>query len=87
LSDWKEALVKSNQSVRVVLEVINIDAVQIALVVDESIKLLGTVTDGDIRRSILNGVSLDCLVSQIMIHDSSTVPKDYSSEQLTITVA
>jgi predicted transcriptional regulator len=86
LSDWKEALVKSNQSVRAVLEVINIDAVQIALVVDESMKLFGTVTDGDIRRSILKAVSLDCLVSQIMIHDSSTVPEDYSSEQLTITV-
>ena len=31
---------------------------QIALVVDENNRLLGTVTDGDIRRGILKNISL-----------------------------
>ena len=76
LSDWKEALIKFNQSVRQLSEVNNIDTVQIALVVHERMKLLGTVKDGDTCKSILKGVSLDCQLSQIMIHGSSTVSED-----------
>ena len=39
---------------------------QIALVIDEKDKLLGVVTDGDIRRGILNGVGLDAPVAEMM---------------------
>jgi dTDP-glucose pyrophosphorylase len=39
---------------------------EIALVVDEAGRLIGTVTDGDVRRGILAGNSLDAPVSNIM---------------------
>lgn len=39
---------------------------QIALVVDDQGRLLGTVTDGDIRRAILRGISLDESTDKIM---------------------
>ncbi|MFC1516095.1 nucleotidyltransferase family protein [Thermodesulfobacteriota bacterium] len=39
---------------------------QIVLVVDDDLKLLGTVTDGDIRRGILRGVRIDEPVARIM---------------------
>lgn len=39
---------------------------QIALIVDADHRLLGTVTDGDIRRGLLRGVGLDNSVSQVM---------------------
>ena len=48
------------------LEVIQRTAKQIALVVDADRRLLGTITDGDIRRSILAGVPLDAPASRIM---------------------
>jgi dTDP-glucose pyrophosphorylase/CBS domain-containing protein len=38
----------------------------IALVVDDDRHLIGTVTDGDIRRAILEGTSLDSLVSEVL---------------------
>ncbi|MBD3920700.1 nucleotidyltransferase family protein [Paenibacillus sp. PR3] len=41
-------------------------SVQIVLVVDEARRLLGTITDGDIRRGILRGVPLDSAVDTIM---------------------
>jgi dTDP-glucose pyrophosphorylase len=50
---------------REIIEVIDASALQIALVVDDMMKLLGTITDGDVRRAILRGVSLDdsaCLI-------------------------
>lgn len=39
---------------------------EIALVVDEAGRLVGTVTDGDVRRGILRGNSLDAPISTIM---------------------
>lgn len=39
---------------------------QIALVVDEKQRLLGTITDGDIRRGLLHGETLSAPVEQVM---------------------
>ncbi len=46
-------------TIRQALEAIDRGAMQIALVVDEIDRLLGTITDGDIRRAILKGAGLD----------------------------
>ena len=54
----------------------------IALVVDESGKLVGVITDGDIRRATLRGVSIDSLVEEIMIKDPVTVTKGLSSSEM-----
>lgn len=48
------------------LSKLNSGGVQIALVVDENDKLIGTISDGDIRRSLLNKKSLDSSVLEIM---------------------
>jgi len=63
---WKKALIKHTASTREALEIIDRAAIQIGLVVDRDDVLLGTVTDGDIRRSILRGIDLDADVSEIM---------------------
>lgn len=48
------------------LETIDAGRRQIALVVDENKRLLGTLTDGDVRRALLAGVALDDQVSRAM---------------------
>jgi dTDP-glucose pyrophosphorylase len=48
------------------MRIINCGAAQIALVVDERQRLLGTLTDGDIRRGLLHGASLETPVDQLM---------------------
>ncbi|KOS66768.1 alcohol dehydrogenase [Lysinibacillus contaminans] len=48
------------------MEIINKTALQFAVVVDEQNHLLGTVTDGDIRRGILRGEGLDVPIRSIM---------------------
>lgn len=63
---WKKALIKDTASIKEALEIIDQAAIQIGLVIDNHDVLLGTVTDGDIRRSILRGVDLDSNVSGIM---------------------
>jgi dTDP-glucose pyrophosphorylase len=49
---------------------------QIVLVVDDRDRLVGTVTDGDIRRALLNGMSLDSPVGRHANRDCFTVPEE-----------
>jgi dTDP-glucose pyrophosphorylase len=59
IKDWQVIAVSSATPMRDVLSVIDKSAMQIALVVDDSHHLLGTTTDGDIRRALLRGDNLD----------------------------
>jgi len=59
-------------SIKDALQTINDGAMQIALIVDEEDKLLGTITDGDIRRGLLNNLTLDDNINKI-IYKTPTV--------------
>src|SRR5690348_11559176 len=66
MNKWKEVLVSANASIRQVMQKLESSALQIVLVVDEKDHLLGTVTDGDIRRGILRSLSLTDSVHKVM---------------------
>lgn len=66
MKDWGKCLIHPQASILEAIKIIDNSAVQIALVVNEQKKLLGTVTDGDIRRAILQGISLDQYIEKIM---------------------
>ena len=53
-------------SLEEVIRIIDKTALQIAIVLDENKKLFGTVTDGDIRRSILRGLNLKTSIDEVM---------------------
>lgn len=78
---WKKAIIRNTASTREALEIIDRAAIQIGLVVDSDDLLLGTVTDGDIRRSILRGIGLDADVTEIM-KTSPIVCNECISEEL-----
>lgn len=63
-------------SLREAIQIINAGSVQIALVVSEDKFLLGVLTDGDVRRAILDGHSLEVIVSNVMNHNPFTVKAD-----------
>ena len=80
-------LIDSDATLRMVMEVIDTaphkgSAPGIALVVNESKKLLGVVTDGDLRRAILTGSTLDSPVEKIMNRDPITVNINLSSSKM-----
>lgn len=64
--DWKTIATLSTATMREVLSTIDASSMQIALVVDDGCHLLGTITDGDIRRALLRGDSLDTPVIHFM---------------------
>ncbi|WP_325176693.1 nucleotidyltransferase family protein [Paenibacillus alkalitolerans] len=62
----RDIFIDSEMSIIRALEMINRGAMRIALVIDENDRLIGTVTDGDVRRGILRNVTLEAPVRQIM---------------------
>jgi dTDP-glucose pyrophosphorylase len=64
------------------LNVINSGAVKIALVVDEDNKLLGTLSDGDIRRGLLRKKTLNDSIEDVYRRTPATAKKNTSKEDL-----
>jgi len=65
MTNIQDIIVESNVSIRHALEIIDKGSKQIVLVVDNNSKLIGTVNDGDIRRGILKGITLDETIESI----------------------
>ena len=63
--NWQKVVIESSVSIKEALRVIDKEALRVALVVDNN-KLIGMVTDGDVRRGILQGIELSAPVSEIM---------------------
>ncbi|WP_323593918.1 nucleotidyltransferase family protein [Aliarcobacter butzleri] len=55
-----------NSTIKEALQIIDNGALQIALVVNENDILLGTLTDGDIRRGLLKGLDLNSSIESII---------------------
>lgn len=72
MDNWKKIAVNTNNTLLEVMQVIDQGVKQIALVIEDDCHLIGTVTDGDIRRGLLKGITLDSPISQCMNKDSTT---------------
>lgn len=66
MEDWKSLVVGPTCSILNTLAVVDRVGIQFALVLDEQGHLLGTVTDGDVRRGLLKGISLEDPISRVM---------------------
>lgn len=75
----KNILLFKGDTILKALELLDLYALRIVLIVDEDNHLLGSVTDGDIRRGLLKGKDLHAPVESVM----HTTP--YSIEQDTLT--
>lgn len=80
MRDWKAVKLSPGDSLLTAMEVINRTTLGIALVVDDRDRLLGTVVDGDIRRAVLRGVSLQSPVESAMKVSPVTAEADQMPE-------
>ncbi len=71
-------LVSASLTIRQAIEELNRSGKQILLVVSEDGRLIGTITDGDIRRGILRGLSLDDGVDKVMNRSPKFLRQGYS---------
>lgn len=69
MSSVEKISISADTSIRRAMETIDKGQRQIALVLDNNGVLLATLTDGDIRRALIRGTSIDAPVEQIMQKD------------------
>jgi dTDP-glucose pyrophosphorylase len=82
VKNFRKIQLSPSASIRETIQLIDASAMQIALVVADDGKLAGTVTDGDIRRAILAGVSLDEAVEKIMNRQPSVCRQEDGREAI-----
>ncbi|MAB50718.1 nucleotidyltransferase family protein [Marinobacter sp.] len=82
MKQWRDALVNRDASLEQAIEVLDKAALRIALVVDEAEALLGTLTDGDVRRALLRHLSLDTPVHEVMNTNPKTAGEDWTESRI-----
>ncbi len=73
-SDINSFCVLKTASVRDVIASINRGETGISLVVDAGRRLLNTITDGDVRRAILGGITLNSFVEELLAYKTKVFP-------------
>ena len=80
--DLKRIQVTPETPILQAMEVIDRGGAQIALVVDEKKRLQGTLTDGDIRRGLLQGKKLEITVEQLMNREFRSVRNNEDQDRV-----
>ena len=75
-------LVSPRDTIQEIMRRLNTAAMEIVLVVNDKGALVGTITDGDIRRGMLAGIDADQPVSLIMSRNPVTVPLGTSHQDM-----
>lgn len=82
MKSWEDVLVSPDTSIRETIRIIDQSALKIAMVVDTDKRLIGTVSDGDVRRCILKGYSLEDGVHLIMNGCPIVIGQNQTSDKI-----
>lgn len=82
MKDWRKIVITPDDTILTALEVIDKGALQIALAVNETGQLVGTITDGNIRRGILKGIGLKEPVKLVMNPNPAYISDKASHQQV-----
>jgi dTDP-glucose pyrophosphorylase len=78
MANWTETIVSLDSTVQVAIRNLNDTGARIVLVADSESKFVGVVVDGDIRRGMLQGVTLIDQVAKIVNYDAKSVLPEVS---------
>jgi len=82
MKNWERALVSPGTPLGEAIEVMDREALRIALVVDDKQRLLGTLTDGDVRRALLGKQTLNASVESIMFRHPKVAHRGWSKARM-----
>ena len=80
--NWRKALLYTGATLHDAIRNLDESALQIVLVVSPDDVLLGTLTDGDIRRGLLRGLDMKSAVTQVIRREPLVVPPGLSRESV-----
>lgn len=84
MKNWEAVLISPKMSLRDAMLVMDRGGLQIVVVVDEQRHILGTVTDGDIRRALLKQLPMETEANEIMNCSPEMVSASSSNEEVLV---
>jgi len=82
MKSFEKIILGKDSTIKNVLEIIDNGDMRIALIVEKNNKLIGTISDGDIRRAFLNGATIDDNIENIIFKDFTYAKVGDSKEKL-----
>ena len=82
MNHWETTLVSPDTSLEDAIATLDRGALRIAMVVDDQRRLLGTLTDGDVRRALLKRISLGVPVREVMCTTPQIAHRDWTRERV-----
>lgn len=79
--DWRDTVLSPEESLATALRCLDATEMQIVLILDEDGILKGTLTDGDVRRALLHGSTLETPIAKHMKQDPITIADGTSSHE------
>lgn len=79
---WHQASVPINSTIGDVISNLDTVAIKIVLVVDGRNKLVGTISDGDVRRGLLKGLDMSSPIANIVHQNPLVVPLEMGREMV-----
>lgn len=71
---WRKAVLRPGATIQDAIRNLDLLGIKIVLVVNDSGQLEGTITDGDIRRGLLRGLTLSSPITGVIHRDALVVP-------------
>ena len=82
MKNYKNILLNPSSTIKEALKVIDSGKMKLAVIIDENEILIGTVSDGDIRRALLNNFSLDDMIDDIIFKTPIVCKIDDTKEKI-----
>lgn len=82
MKQWESTLIGPETSLEESIAILDREALRIVMVVDAERRLLGTLTDGDVRRALLKHLPLDTKVREAMCGTPQMAARDWSKARI-----
>ena len=66
MHNWKNTILKMTDTMEVAVKILNQESLRIVMVVDDDERLIGSITDGDIRRGLIRQLPMNTALAEIM---------------------
>jgi len=81
MKNWESTLVAPATRLEKAISILDKEALRLVMVVDAGRRLLGTLTDGDVRRALIKHMDLGTPVTDVMCRSPRTATRDWTREQ------
>ena len=79
---WHRSIMSADATIQDAIRNLNDSSIRIVLVLDEVDRLLGTISDGDIRRGLLKGLRLESPVAEILHRTALVAPTSVGQDMI-----